>query len=277
MELTCIKKYFRNKLIIDKITKYSQKSIFRLEKIWKKLEKMQKAESLSNAKKRAVPIPKEVNHFVLKNFGEKYYRCKDFNEKIQILKNIEAHLKTSGFNITWNSLERRLKNMKSHYRRKKTELGFNISSNICWEYYDELDRIFTRTSSDDEGDENETLKPAAESQAITSTIAETSVEEVPLKTVEHTVTPPASLTPPLPIEITKNTPVSMEFSVPFRVSQNSFRSLLAMTNPAQPMTTSGTMSDSVPVTTPCSLASSAPVTDSKKRNHQESNVKPQDL
>ena len=239
---------------------------------------MQKAESLNNGKKRAVPIPKEVNHFVLKNFGRKYYQCKDFSEKIQILKKIEAHLKTSGFDITWNSIERRLKNMKSHYRRKKTDLNFNTNSNICWEYYDQLDRIFTTTSSDEEGDENEILKPAAESEA-NLVAAGNSADKEPLETVEHTTTP-VSYTPTLPIAITKTTPAPVESSAPFLMPPISFTPLI-MTSPVQPMTTSVTMATSAPVIIPVSLASSVPVTDSKKRNHheksKESNMKPQDL
>lgn len=108
-----------------------------------------------NPKPRSLPIPKEVNHYVLKNFGAEYYGSNDVAQKIRTLKLIELQLKTAGFNITWFALERRLKNMKSHYRRKMTDMSCNISSNVCWEYFDQLDRIFNETAADNNNSEIE--------------------------------------------------------------------------------------------------------------------------
>lgn len=90
--------------------------------------------SKQNHRKRA--IPKEVNTFVLENYGILYYNCFDCAEKVEILKNIEARLKIAGYeNITFLEVERRLKNMKSHYRSKKKDLELGIIKSVEWEYF----------------------------------------------------------------------------------------------------------------------------------------------
>lgn len=91
---------------------------------------------------RSLPIPKEVNNFVLKNYGALYYLSTSVNEKIQILQAIEKQLKTAGYNITWSEIERRLKNMKSHYRRKQNEIRMGNIKSVEWEYFEALDSIF---------------------------------------------------------------------------------------------------------------------------------------
>lgn len=141
-------------------------------------------------KTRSHPIPKEVNHFVIKNYGAIYYNSIDVNQKIRLLKDIEIQLKKAGFDISWCALERRLKNMKSHYRRKKLDLSFNISSSVCWEYYDELDRIFnnmgfTRESSESK---NDNIAEVAKTE---------STQEV--KKEKHSATVSASIALPLTV------------------------------------------------------------------------------
>lgn len=91
---------------------------------------------------RSLPIPKVVNNFLLKKYGAIYYSSTDCSEKAAILKQIEVELKTSGYNISWSEVERRLKNMKSHYRRKKSDLDRGLVCSVEWEYYRQLDDIF---------------------------------------------------------------------------------------------------------------------------------------
>lgn len=100
---------------------------------------------------RSLPIPKEVNNYVLKNFGSLYYNCQDCSKKYEILKEIVAQVNKAGYKISINNLERRLKNMKSHYRRKKSDLDLGLISFIDWEYYQTLDQIFAteKTSNQD--------------------------------------------------------------------------------------------------------------------------------
>jgi hypothetical protein len=86
---------------------------------------------------RSLPIPKQVNTFILKNYGLQYYSSNDSAQKNEILKQIESQCLNSGYlNITAVEIERRLKNMKSHYRRKKLELETGTTQSIGWEYFD---------------------------------------------------------------------------------------------------------------------------------------------
>ncbi|CRK96767.1 CLUMA_CG009964, isoform A [Clunio marinus] len=94
------------------------------------------------SKQRSLPIPKEVNQFVLANYGALYYKSHDCLEKLKILKMIEKRLKLAGYEISCENLERRLKNMKSHYRRKKSDIERGIVSCVEWEYFQTLDKIF---------------------------------------------------------------------------------------------------------------------------------------
>lgn len=96
---------------------------------------------------RSLPIPREVNNFILKSYGALYYHSSNSNERIQILQAIEQQLKTAGYTITWQEVERRLKNMKSHYRRKQNDLRLGLSTSIDWEYYDALKAIFGPTEN----------------------------------------------------------------------------------------------------------------------------------
>lgn len=97
---------------------------------------------------RSLPIPKEVNNFVLKNFGLLFYNCQDCSKKIQILKEIVSLLNIAGYMISAENLERRLKNMKSHYRRKKSDLDLGLITSVDWEYFQVLDQIFAQKSSE---------------------------------------------------------------------------------------------------------------------------------
>lgn len=90
--------------------------------------------SKQNHRKRA--IPKEVNTFVLENYGSLYYKCENVSDKVDILKTIEAKLKIAGYDqISFLEVERRLKNMKSHYRSKKKDLELGIIKSVEWEYF----------------------------------------------------------------------------------------------------------------------------------------------
>lgn len=91
---------------------------------------------------RSLPIPKEVNKFVIKNYGAIYYNSSDSQQKAVILKQIEDRLKTAGYQISGSEIERRLKNMKSHYRRKKNDLEMGLTTSVEWEYFDMLELIF---------------------------------------------------------------------------------------------------------------------------------------
>lgn len=154
-------------------------------------------------KPRSLPIPKEVNHYVLSHFGTKYYKSTDVYEKVQMLKQIEVQLKAAGFEISWSAIERRLKNMKSHYRRKKTDQNFNIGSeSICWEYYEELDRIFTEVGLSENIKEEQTTPQATSPQVSNENPSQSFV---PAETViansfvvETTVTGVASVPNPAP-------------------------------------------------------------------------------
>lgn len=92
---------------------------------------------------RSPAIPKEVNQYVLMNFGAAYYNSTDFNSRQELLKAIEMTLNQAGYNITAGGIERRLKNMKSHYRRKKADLEVGTASKVDWQYYDILHKIFS--------------------------------------------------------------------------------------------------------------------------------------
>lgn len=91
---------------------------------------------------RSLPIPREVNNFILRNYGALYYLSTNPAEKIQILQAIEKQLQTAGYAITWQEVERRLKNMKSHYRRKQNDLRIGLVSSVDWEYFETLNNIF---------------------------------------------------------------------------------------------------------------------------------------
>lgn len=52
-------------------------------------------------------------------------------------------MRNNGYNISWAEIERRLKNMKSHYRRKKADLDQGLVQSVEWEYYAALDKIFS--------------------------------------------------------------------------------------------------------------------------------------
>lgn len=112
---------------------------------------------------RSLPIPKEVNNFVLKNFGMLFYNCQDCSKKIQILKEIVSHLNSAGYMISAENLERRLKNMKSHYRRKKSDLDLGLITSVDWEYFQVLDQIFTQKSSEKMSKDKVDLKPDVKS------------------------------------------------------------------------------------------------------------------
>lgn len=93
---------------------------------------------------RSPPIPKEVNRFMLRNYGSLYYNSHDIYERNEILKQIVEKLKIAGYiNISVMEVERRLKNMKSHYRRKKADVSSGLVSSVEWEYFKALDNIFT--------------------------------------------------------------------------------------------------------------------------------------
>lgn len=106
---------------------------------------------------RKKAIPKEVNAFVLENYGAIYYNCWDCAEKMEILRNIELKLKTAGYDITSLEVERRLKNMKSHYRSKKKDLELGLVKSVEWEYFSMLDKIF---SLSDKVDSSQSSSPA---------------------------------------------------------------------------------------------------------------------
>lgn len=118
---------------------------------------------------RSPPIPKEVNQYVLEHFGAAYYNSSDFAERHELLKNIETQLAQSGYRITAGGIERRLKNMKSHYRRKKADLQRGNSSRVDWQYYEILQKIF-----------NEQDEVQAASEAAPK-IAENSIAALPQK------------------------------------------------------------------------------------------------
>jgi hypothetical protein len=96
------------------------------------------------SKQRSLPIPKVVNNYILNNYGAAYYGSQNITEKQEILSKIESACVNAGYvNIRADEIERRLKNMKSHYRRKKLELTIGSSHSVVWEYYSILDAIFT--------------------------------------------------------------------------------------------------------------------------------------
>lgn len=123
---------------------------------------------------RSPPIPKEVNQYVLMNFGADYYNSTDFNSRQELLKNIEFVLNQSGYNITAGGIERRLKNMKSHYRRKKADLEMGTSTKVDWQYYDILHKIFSPSEEMNIGE------PSGPNQAQMDPNTPTSIKIPPL-------------------------------------------------------------------------------------------------
>lgn len=109
---------------------------------------------------RSLPIPKQVNTYVLNNYGAQYYNSNDSARKNEILKHIESQCHESGYlNISAMEIERRLKNMKSHYRRKKVELETGAAQTIAWEYFDMLDSIFKDIDKEEEKMVEQKLNP----------------------------------------------------------------------------------------------------------------------
>jgi hypothetical protein len=98
---------------------------------------------------RSPPIPKEVNMFVLTNFGAAYYHATDFQTRQDLLRTIGNVLEQAGYTITTGEIERRLKNMKSHYRRKRADMEQGTHRKVEWQYFDILSKIFA-TSNDNE-------------------------------------------------------------------------------------------------------------------------------
>lgn len=101
---------------------------------------------------RSPAIPKEVNQYVLINFGAAYYNSTDFYERQELLKSIETTLNQAGYQITAGGIERRLKNMKSHYRRKKADLEVGSASKVDWQYFDILHKIFSMQEAEGQHD-----------------------------------------------------------------------------------------------------------------------------
>lgn len=101
-------------------------------------------------KARNYPMPKEINYYMLQNYGLEFYGAKHYADKLKILETIRRNLQNHGFPFTVSEIERRLKNMKSHYRRKKEDMGLGVAQKIDWEYFNTLDDIFTKIAKEDE-------------------------------------------------------------------------------------------------------------------------------
>jgi hypothetical protein len=86
----------------------------------------------------------------LDNFGEGYYSAKNYSEKWVILRNIANSISNFGFNFTELEIERRLKNMRTHYRRKKEDLQRGLVAKTEWEYYPVLDKIMQKINKNQE-------------------------------------------------------------------------------------------------------------------------------
>jgi hypothetical protein len=117
---------------------------------------------------RSLPIPKEVNNYILNNYGEVYYTSQDCSQKVGILKTIESQLNAAGYKIRWTEIERRLKNMKSHYRRKKNDLELGIITTVEWEYFQILDKILGAATEAERVAAQEAVKVAECQQQATS-------------------------------------------------------------------------------------------------------------
>lgn len=127
--------------------------------------------SSQKQQQRKKAIPKVVNDFVLENYGKLYYDCGDCSGKMEILQNIESQLKTAGYYITALEVERRLKNMKSHYRSKKKDLEMGIIKTVEWEYFSVLDKIFSVAEKLDHE-----ISPKTSSKAETSEKRKVAIE-----------------------------------------------------------------------------------------------------
>jgi D-ribose pyranose/furanose isomerase RbsD len=107
------------------------------------VEKQEGDAIVCKQKNRKFPIPKQINLFILNKYGLAFYGSKIYAEKLRILNLIMDDLKVCGFMCFGVAdIERRLKNMKSHYKRKREDLSLGISQKIEWEYYGLLDTIF---------------------------------------------------------------------------------------------------------------------------------------
>lgn len=93
---------------------------------------------------RKFPIPKQVNYYILHNYALRYYNGGP-EDRAKILNEISANIRSYGYIILPDELERRFKNMKAHYRRKRDDYEAGLIKTIEWEYYQILDGIFAHS------------------------------------------------------------------------------------------------------------------------------------
>lgn len=90
---------------------------------------------------RKFPIPKEINRYILQYYAVRYYHAKP-DERSIISQEISTNIGIAGYKIAPEEIDRRFKNMKAHYRRKKDDFQNGIVKSIEWEYFQFLDGIF---------------------------------------------------------------------------------------------------------------------------------------
>lgn len=108
-------------------------------------KKMDVSQTIQTRNQRKFPIPKTVNYYILNNYAMRYYNATP-EERLKMLKEISENIRAYGFTILPNELERRFKNMKAHYRRKREDFDAGIVKSVEWEYYQILDGIFSQTT-----------------------------------------------------------------------------------------------------------------------------------
>jgi Alcohol dehydrogenase transcription factor Myb/SANT-like len=81
---------------------------------------------------------------MLDSYGETFYSTKSIPRRATILKDISNAFSNFGLNYDEKEIERRLKSMRTHFRRKKKNLQKGITPKVEWEYYAKLDAIFTK-------------------------------------------------------------------------------------------------------------------------------------
>lgn len=140
------------------------------------MEQQSNNNSTCQRPQRAQSIPKVVNNFIIANYGFSYYSTESCEERMEILKQIESKLNSAGYNISWSEVERRMKNMKSHYRLKKRDLDNGTVQTVEWDYYEALAKIFTLT---DQIESDEKTKKAPTKRKLNSSPKETKQDEEP--------------------------------------------------------------------------------------------------
>jgi RNase H-fold protein (predicted Holliday junction resolvase) len=112
-----------------------------------------------------------VNYYILQNYANRYYNGKP-EERAQMLNEISMNISHYNYLIGPDELERRFKNMKAHYRRKRDDLEAGLIKSCEWEYFNILNEIF----KDDHSQSSSQTSSQWPSQSFTPIISPLSIQ-----------------------------------------------------------------------------------------------------